>query len=520
MKVLIIDDETHVRDGIKLLANWQNAGVNEILEAENGRIAQEIIMNEKPQIIFTDMMMPELDGRQLLKWIYKEQITSKVIVVTGYEDYQFMREAIQNGASDYLLKPIDPDTLNETLNKVVIEWQRQEALRHESNKDLRLLYEILPYYRDQQLTNAIIGNSYDLKIFQKFEASKDMLQVMIIKLRNIEAFIGIWSEELSYFAILNVVNELLQNMKTGIAFRNTTENHEICVVYWGEDCDAFAQKVYEELISIVPFPFHIAISNQYFAEQIHHAYIESKEILFGSNLLEIKSTPIYKQENSREYRPFNLVELHKILDLILEKQDIFLFDDLVNRILSHTKEQHYFPFSEAIIIHQEIILFVNRWLKNMPPNFQTVRLEAFWNGKGNFEVREYFSALREMIETLLSQLKQPNKEVNSIEEIAYYIQQNYSEEISLQEFSERFFLSREYISRKFKQIYGENLSDYLVRTRINKAKELLKFPNLKIYEIAEKIGYQDDKYFRKIFKKIVGMTPNEFRKEFEIKSSS
>ncbi|CAI9395946.1 HTH-type transcriptional activator Btr [Bacillus sp. T2.9-1] len=102
---------------------------------------------------------------------------------------------------------------------------------------------------------------------------------------------------------------------------------------------------------------------------------------------------------------------------------------------------------------------------------------------------------------------------NIIQEIEKYIKANFHREIKLQEISERFYISREYISRKFKQEYHINISEYLVSIRIQKAQELLENSNLKVYDIANLIGYQDDKYFRKVFKKIVGISPNEYREK-------
>jgi two-component system, response regulator YesN len=519
MKVLIIDDETHVREGIKLLADFESTNTTEIFEAENGKIAKEIIKRERPQIIFTDMMMPELDGRELLKWIKSEKLTSKIIVITGYEDYQFMREAIQNGASDYLLKPIDPDSLNETFLKATSEWNREEAQRKESLNYLRKLHEILPFYRDQQLSNAIVGNPYDKNLLVKLESTiENNVQVSIIKLRNLEAINGIWPEDLCYFAILNVANELLHDLKVGIAFKNIYSKQEICLVYWGNDCLNFLIKLTEILTNIVPFQIHISSSRRYEIDEMNEAYGESKRVMSEYNLLETLKYPIYSLENIREYKKINFVELLKLLDQMMEKHDITIFDEVINRLTSQIKEQYYFSYSQLETWDQEFNLLLTRWVNtNTIQNFHQISIDTYWNIKGQFDLKEYLLAQRDSVYSLLNQISRPNKEINIIEEIASYIQINYSEEISLQEFSEKFYLSREYISRKFKQIYGENLSDFIVRIRINKAKELLKFPNLKIYEIAGKIGYQDDKYFRKIFKKIVGMTPNEYRKEFELK---
>jgi two-component system response regulator YesN len=95
--------------------------------------------------------------------------------------------------------------------------------------------------------------------------------------------------------------------------------------------------------------------------------------------------------------------------------------------------------------------------------------------------------------------------------IEEYLKQNYQQDINLQEIADRFFLSREYISRKFKQEFHETITDYLAKIRIEKAKELLENPHFKIYEIAYHVGYHNEKYFSKVFKKLIGLTPNEYR---------
>ncbi|WP_088067477.1 response regulator transcription factor [Gottfriedia luciferensis] len=513
MKVLLIDDEKHVREGIKLLANWDAIGVTEILEAENGAIAQNIIKHEKPTIIFTDLMMPELDGRGLLKWLHSESINCKVIVVTGYDDYHYMREAIQFGASDYLLKPIDPDILNETLVKVVSDWNEQEKERLDALNDFRLLQEVLPVYRDKQLTNAIFGKEYNQNLLYQLGYEEGLpLHVSLLKLRNIETFQDIWPEELCHFALLNIVNEVLQKQNEGIAFRNLQKNEEIGLLYWGNNFTEFIHYISKILSSIVPFPFHFANSRKLTTESIQFGYDEAIKVLQHLNILEKRDLPVYTFEDIKDYNLINLVEIINRFEQMVEKQEIYIYDEVIQLFGKRISQQNYLPYVQLNSLHQEFLIFLNHWINKLSlENIQEVNLETFWNAKGHFELEDYIATQRERMQSIIQENNPTNKELNSIEAIANYIQLNYAEEISLQEFSEKFYLSREYISRKFKQIYGVNISDYIVSIRIEKAKELLKFPNLKIYEIAGKIGYQDDKYFRKVFKKIVGMTPNEYR---------
>jgi two-component system response regulator YesN len=205
----------------------------------------------------------------------------------------------------------------------------------------------------------------------------------------------------------------------------------------------------------------------------------------------------------------------------MEKHDILIYDDLIRSIRQHVLQQNYLSLSQVVTLIREFSMFVQRWKEKLTIQIEeTINLDLYWDANGHLMIQKLLNDQRAILLKIIQLQSNHEKVVNSIDEIARYIQINYEEDISLQEFSERFYLSREYISRKFKQMYGENISDYIVRIRIERAKELLKFPNLKIYEIANRIGYQDDKYFRKVFKKAVGITPSDYRKNFEEQSSN
>lgn len=231
-KVLIVDDESPVREAVKLLGEWERFGMKAVLEAKNGLEAKALIEQERPALILSDIQMPHCDGIELMEWVHDHASSSKLVVLTGYDEYSYMRRAIQYGSFDYLLKPIDPDVLNDSLSR----------------------------------------------------------------------------------ALADVVKESSE--------------------------DPIAQ-------------------------------------------------------------------------------------------------------------------------------------------------------------------------------IGTYIEQHFAEELSLQGMSERFYLSREYISRRFKQQYGVNLSEYVLTIRMNEAKRLLETSRQRIYEVAQAVGFSDDKYFRKVFKKQVGVTPNEFREQVQ-----
>lgn len=139
MKTLIIDDEKHVREAIRLLVPWERMGITAVLEAADGQAAIRIIESENPAIIFTDMMMPHVSGVELLAWVAEHAPCSKVIVISGHDDFNFVRQTVKYGGMDYLLKPIDETQLLTALSKAIDEWQTDEEARcRDRNRNMEI----------------------------------------------------------------------------------------------------------------------------------------------------------------------------------------------------------------------------------------------------------------------------------------------------------------------------------------------------------------------------------------------
>ena len=386
MKVLIIDDEKHVREGIRLLGEWEQNGITEIYEGGNGEEAIALIQTYKPEIIFSDMKMPKMDGTRLLEWIKENQPSAKTIVVTGFDDYHYMRKAIHSGSLDYLLKPIDPEILNQTLEKAVSEWKKEEADRKQKESSAQIINEMKPVYQDRQLTQLLYGDMVRKDLYEEigfFRAENYLTALVSVS----DKILGEFSDELdlAYFTILNIINEIVKEKKCGIGFRNTSTSGEIVIIFWSEftQIEKISMQIYQTIKKLLGVSCPIAIGK--------------------------------------------------------------MVDDI--------------------------------------------------------------SKLKESYQHAISGQTDPK----IIYEIEKYLLANFNRDVKLQEISTHFYLSREYISRKFKQEFNVNISDYIVNIRISKAKSLLKNSQLKIYEVANMIGYQDDKYFRKVFKKVEGITPNEYR---------
>jgi two-component system response regulator YesN len=206
------------------------------------------------------------------------------------------------------------------------------------------------------------------------------------------------------------------------------------------------------------------------------------------------------------------------IELAVKAGEESAFDELIEEVSQEMTKGNFLSLRQLMHIEREYQVITAQWLKRCNLAFAVSnevekQIDPFFEKDGHFHLKRYVERKKREISIFLRTIKRESKleKKNIIYEIEKYLQNNFDRDIKLQEIADQFYISREYISRKFKQEFHENISDYIVKYRIKKAKTLLKNSQLKVFEIANMVGYQDDKYFRKVFKKVEGITPNEYR---------
>lgn len=247
-----------------------------------------------------------------------------------------------------------------------------------------------------------------------------------------------------------------------------------------------------------------------FPEGLQNAFRQARQGLSERNLLQREGRIYHYRELTEES---GSVEDH-VLESLLDKLRVaVLSGDLqrMERVVDEWADQlsGLSLLTENNFLHQqeEIRAVLMRWRQN-----EEITFELCYDEEGLFSVEHW----RNQLKTMLQQLWKGNSQTPDsrlVQEIRDYLNQNYAKDMTLQHIAERFFISRENVSRKFKQISGENLSDYLTALRIDKAKTLLQNTNLRLSQISELVGYEDEKYFSRVFKKSTGQTPREYRKQ-------
>ncbi|UQZ86043.1 putative response regulatory protein [Paenibacillus konkukensis] len=534
MKAIIVDDEKHVREAVKLLVDWNHFGIDTILEAQDGEEAIEMIGEHRPQIIFTDMMMPTKNGLELLEWLEAHYAYGKTIVISGHDDFQLVRHTVKHGGVDYILKPIDAEQLHAAVGKAVDCWIREENERHRKVQSNIEMNQIRPVYWEKTLSNLVAEPSaYEASaasLDEAFGIERGMKECRLAIIAFDTMSAGLKAKfdansDLLFFSVTNICNEILRAGRHGVAYRYWNSDGEILILLYGAspDPDPVLADIQRGLTAALRSSLDIGVSLvQPFPYGLPAAYREAQSALRRRNL-RVKEKRIYyaagqpsAQQPLLSYSDYaeqiRLAVKSGSEEQIGKAVDLWL--DAVRALDTVTVEQFRHWQSEYNVLR-------SRWLAEWfgerqaelniraAPGFVSLPLDQDGALSPQLWRRQLIDDLTALAKL---QLEHQHRDNNAIFEIAKYIQNHYHQDITLQEIANHFYLSREYISRKFKQEFKVNLSDYLSDIRVEKAKLLLLNPHLRIAQIAEMVGYDDEKYFSKVFKKLVGLSPNEYRK--------
>jgi two-component system response regulator YesN len=543
MKALIVDDEARVRKAVRLLVDWDAHQIDEILEAGNGNEAIQLIRKEKPALVIMDMMMESGNGIELMTWVDEFAGNTKFIVVSGHNDFDFVRQTVRHGGIDYILKPIEADMINNAVSKAVAAWRSEEEERSHRHRQSIRLNEIKPIY-GEKLLSALIDDPINAEatlrrlngdgIIPQSAGNSRLILVQTDSGNNplLKRFGG--DSELMYFAIVNICNEFLQQQNKGIAFRYWGGPPEIAIILWDveESVVELISRINQGIYRTLQFRMHFGISTVgAFPGLLPAERTEAAEALLRRNLLRHEDYCHFPpaagagsqtQGNTGADTPLHFADVQEDWKMAVISGN--------PEVLAGAAQYWTHELSRGGVVTPQMLnswkadalLFRSQLVREALGNHaDSVLAELEQEDLQNpsplpsgysfslFAWRDWSFALMQRLSQMLS--ARQAKERNPITEIIKYIEQNYPSDLSLQEVAGKFYVSREYISRKFKQEYGINFSDYIVNVRIEKAKLLMQNPNLKLAQISEMVGFHDVKYFSKVFKKQVGCSPKDYR---------
>ena len=495
MTIVIVEDEIKIRNGLnRLLSSYEN--INIVGKAKNGAEGLSLIDQLRPDLVFTDIKMPEMDGLEMLENLRAKDIHCHCVLLTGYAEFDFAKRAISCGADDYLLKPITVEAIENVITSIDSKLRSESAqLEATPGSYLRALISGTIESTDENVKKASmvfgIDKSSILCLAHGYCSSAAF---------NVSDYEGILEKHGGIY-----VSENGKDCYILFVMNSSSYSHDFNI----SDMIRNRLKIMSKNAESI---WYVEELNSLF--ELHTAAQNSDKKLLYSLAFPTK-TIITKDDistaNLYEYSPSSDIE--KRIEHILVESSEALWSEWINSTKDAILKGHYEPDSVkgAFINISNYILQLSA--KLWPEKNRQLREldSAIHIGKAR-TLDEMFDALTQQAKILLSHETQRESIQNyTILKAITYIREHYAERISQEEVASFLSITPEYLSTLFNREINKNFAAFVNEFRISHSKRLLNSTNLKIYEIAEKVGFTDPKYFNKVFKDIVGISPKEFR---------
>jgi two-component system, response regulator YesN len=525
-KVLIVDDELLVRVGLRSTIDWTAIGFKVVAEASNGEEAYEQYKKYMPDVIITDIKMPKKDGLWLVEEIRKGNRHAKILVLTCHDEFSYARKALQVGASDYLLKfEIEDEELMElmqSIKKSMDAENKSKSLKVNSimnrNDIKKAIFADMIKFRfniDANLSERCAGIEFpltDTKFAFASVAINDSLDDLHMEplqynhrnraIRNI--FLNLFAER----SIESIYSHLT---KRYIFFLSSPSLNETELRKMLETAINSVKQYFDCSLNIVYTEIFVDILD---TQRVYEIFDYKAQILFYKNEATYYLSTVSDISLS-EPKILELVkEYDKQLIEVIGQESLEMTKFLINRANSYFEQHHVNPklvkiFWSKLIgnMFSSYGLFIenNKEIENHEHYHHQVEISE--NIKGTTFLLMEFTT--QVIHSIMHM-----KNINSkllINRALHYINNHYDEKLSLEDVAKNLHLSKHYLCNAFKKATGENMSLYINKLRIEKAKRLLLESDGRAKEIFEEVGYSNQQYFSKVFKKITGMTIMEFK---------
>lgn len=537
LRILIIDDEDIIRDGLakkiqRLFPDAVIAG-----KASDGYEALKLIGTQRPNIVITDVSMPEMDGLQFISIARNIDKHMKFVIVSGFHDFEYARTAIKLGVEDYLVKPIENAVLADLIRKLgeKLEKEQQDETRLCELK--RLAGERTDYYKNKYFTDLVsFCNEIDISDIEK---NLDIIGVQFPFPCFTVVHIAVSSYEgnpmfphrkdipLLKFAIRNIAEEVLAACGMAAAFENLRSPGQILAVvnHKGEECSghieplkALCGKLAEALHQHLSISAMIGIGRSCCGiENVSSSYYSAYNVAMyrmaanGNRVICAADLP-----GSGTVTYFIPDDRKLMLNNAIKNPNRKLALEVLEKVLEPL-EKGNFSYANIRTVYIDLAIQLIKSVKEAGGTWenifsQDILSEAFLAGYSSLEqLKEWLQSSIDSICSYIGSLRRSEGK-RSIEEIQRFIDNYYYTDITLNSLAARYFMNPNYLSQLFKNEAGMNFIDYLTEVRIEKAADLLKHSDIKVFRVSEMVGYTNHRYFSELFQKLHGMTPSEFRR--------
>ncbi len=522
MKMILVDDEKAIVEGLKFMINRYIPECEVVGVAYNGADGVRLIQKLKPDLVITDIRMPQVDGLDMIKTLKDKGSRTKFILLSGYAEFEYARKALQLGVQSYINKPVEEDELQSSVSQAM-------AAIHSEKAKLREVDDLKQHFHSRVQENALreileLGSDHAELMEEALERAtiptdRAWFASMLLEFGgNADTL-----KEASLQQVFARIDQVLCQFREVYRFRYTGTGVAVVVAQGSpigyDDLLRSVQRLKQAAYQQLELCMTAGVGTvQKGAAGISRSFEEARYALSYKVVNGMHSVISYAEVmdmpgRGRSVPEAMIAKLEAALDNMDEKECAGIIDDIFHVMQAE-------PRMNPTDLQLQCLNILLSSVRKM--SFQQLQQNDFLGrhilsleGMAKFQT---LTGLKDWMIQVINRILQFKQEHNIprkkdiIAEVKEYVAAHYNQPITLADLSARFFISPYYLSQFFKQKTGETYVNYLTQIRIGKAKELLEKTDLKVYEICERVGYTDTQHFAKLFEKQTGQKPRDYRK--------
>ncbi|OCT15625.1 hypothetical protein A8709_16300 [Paenibacillus pectinilyticus] len=525
----VIDDIKSVVRGIADLIQIDTHGVKVVGTAGNGEDGLQMVLELRPDIVLTDIRMPRMDGLEMTKAIMAVLPNCKVIMLSGYTDFEYAQQALRLGAFDFIAKPFLKTAIEAVVQKAKEQIELDRVRFAKQSEMERQIKESMPLLRQEYLHLLLRYNANEARLkerwdYLKLDLDRERLIIMCIEIDGFAKQVdthSIHDVELARFAVKNILEETLASVTKSIVFREQLSGF-ICLLNVPPYMEmvTLAEQCREHMLNYSRYTISVGVgleaitihelpmSYQQAAEALsHNFYTGGNSVFFYEDIQRpVSSRPRHGAEQEKEL--FNCLRMgnpEKALPL------------LASIVQGYSGVQPSDMTSVCVELGLLMYrIFAEKITEPSGIDELTIKLDMLKKGE-RLTLRE-LNGLLQQLATVGCEWIQKQRELEAdsvITQAIHYMKANLDKNVTVNDLAKHVYLSGSYFANLFKKVTGTTLIHYMTGLRIERAKEMLLEDDKQVQEVAILLGYEDRSYFTDVFKKHVGMTPTEYKQGYK-----
>lgn len=517
-RILLVDDELFFRQGLREIIDWDACGYEVIGEQDNGEDAFHYILEHRPDVVITDIRMPVCDGLELIhKVVHEAKLKTKFIIVSGYDEFKYAQQAIKYGVCDFLLKPIDEQILEHALRDIASKLRNEQKQSRNS----------IAHHNVEVLDQIVHGQNTDIELKRYY----DSLRLQITE---------------RYYFVFIEYNEYPNIKKRDIQHIDQVHNFLLLIKELIPEIDSYHLYPYQGKLGLLINQSWLKPNTSLgiLVKQLRRTLslqLDSVILIYFSDAcsgLHFLREAYQKVEYVQQFKYFDERQLFDYNDFAaLTVRDVMLPADYYKPILQVMEDNHekgikreidqlFQKFQEQHCSTEAVKASLHKLVADCLQILQEMQVDknkitGLQDVLGWAQYHIELASLKQLFIKFIiecsSSIAMERKEMakGGIQRIKKYIDQHYANQISLKSIAAQFYINPVYLGQLFKKNYDLYFNDYLLQLRIFEAKKLLRQTDMRIYEVAEKVGFNHSEYFVAQFEKMEKLSPTAYRQTFK-----